>query len=497
MDVTQLSGMKRNRDVADLYYDYKEYNYMANRMAKVICTIGPASSSPEMIRKLIENGMNVARLNFSHGTHDTHRETIKKIRTIATELGCHVGILQDLCGPKIRLGILPEDGVRLVQGEFVALKSANEYQAGVLPLQYPDIHKDLEPGESILIADGMMELVVERVEDENVICRIITGGQAYSRKGVNMPGSALSVSAFSDKDRDDLKMGIKEGVDYVAMSFVRSAEDLKEIRSIIAEANYKPKLIAKIEKPQAVENIVEILEVVDGVMVARGDLGVEVPLEMVPVLQKNIIRAARTHGKFTITATQMLMSMVSNPRPTRGEASDVANAVLDGTGAVMLSDESANGKYPIEACATLGRIAAATEPHMPDFLSMSHNLRIDDSVSLAMGRAAGWLAADIKASAIVAFTKSGSTALAVSQFRPHCPIIAMVPDENVCNQLAISWGVTAFLTKNHNDTDAMFEAARVLVLEKGLAKAGDLIILTAGVPLGVPGKTNLLRVLKV
>jgi pyruvate kinase len=450
-----------------------------------------------MIRKLIENGMNVARLNFSHGTHDSHRETIQKVRSIANELGCYVGILQDLCGPKIRLGMLPEEGVQLIRNEEIALRSGDTYEEGVLPLHYPEIHKDVTPGESILLADGMRELKVLRIEGDKVICKIITGGQIYSRKGVNMPGSKLSVSAFSDKDREDLMMGLKENVDFVAMSFVRQASDLDEIKSIIAQADYKPKLIAKIEKPQAVANISEIVDAVDGIMVARGDLGVEVPLEHVPIIQKDIIEVARSKGKFSITATQMLMSMVSNPRPTRGEASDVANAILDGTDAVMLSDESANGKYPIEACATLGRIASATEPYSKNRLLRTNNDDADVSATLAMGRAAGWLAGDIKAVAIVVYTESGFSARAVAQYRPNCGILALTPNENICNQLSLCWGTRAIQIEHYDGTDELFRATRRTMLELGLAKKGDKIVLTAGVPLGIAGGTTMIRVLTI
>ncbi len=468
------------------------------RRTRVVCTIGPASSSPEMIRKLIKNGLNVARLNFSHGTHESHREVIHRVRAIAKELNTHVGILQDLCGPKIRLGTLPDQGVTLVSGEEIALCGTCGYSEGVLPIAYPGIHKDVHPGESILLSDGMMELEVERVEEEKVICRIINGGQIYSRKGVNMPRSSLSVSAFSEKDKDDLRMGLDEGVDFVALSFVRDEKDLAEITGILAKAAYRPKLIAKIEKPQAVDNINRILPHVDGVMVARGDLGVEVPLERVPIIQKNIIRAATDAGKIVITATQMLMSMVNNPRPTRGETSDVANAILDGTDAVMLSDESASGNYPAEACEMLGRIAAATEPYVTNILAKnSSSINSTSSVSLAVGRAAGWLAEDINAAAIVAYTQSGFTAYAVAQFRPSCPILALTPLEQTCRQLTLCWGTTAMQTKRFEFTDEMFEEARVLVVGSGLAKKGDRIILTAGVPMGKVGSTTLLRVLEI
>jgi pyruvate kinase len=311
--------------------------------------------------------------------------------------------------------------------------------------------------------------------------------------------SRLSISAFSAKDKDDLMMGLEEEIDFVALSFVRSADDLVEITEIIKNSKAQPKLIAKIEKPQAVNNIHKILENADGVMVARGDLGVEVPLEKVPIIQKDVIRTARDMGKIVITATQMLTSMVASPHPTRGETSDVANAVLDGTDAIMLSEETASGNYPVQACAMLGRIAAATEPYIQSQLSRrsSSSINAAANVSLAVGRSAGWLAADINAAAIVAYTRSGFTAYAVSQFRPECPIIALTPNEKVCRQLALCWGTTAIVTKLFDDTDDMFIEAKKIASETGIANKGDRIILTAGVPMGKAGSTTLIRVLEI
>jgi pyruvate kinase len=367
-------------------------------MARVVCTIGPSTQTPEKIEALIKNGMNVARLNFSHGTHESHREIIHSVRTIAKKLGAHVGILQDLCGPKIRLGMLPESGVPLVNGGEIRLRSHGEYTEGVLPVVYDNIERDVRAGEPILLADGLMELEAVRIEGTEVVCKVVNGGTAYSRKGVNFPKSSLSIAAFSEKDRADFEMGLAEEVDFVALSFVRDAADLGEILLMIEESPHKPKLIAKIEKQQAVDNIHRILEYTDGVMVARGDLGVEVPLERVPIIQKNVIRAAKDMGKIVITATQMLASMVSSPRPTRGETSDVANAILDGTDAVMLSDETASGNYPVEACAMLANIASATEPYMTNILAKNKvGVNIAPSISLAVGRAAGWLAAGWRA----------------------------------------------------------------------------------------------------
>ena len=360
---------------------------------KLICTIGPASNDPAIIRKMIENGMNVARLNFSHGTHESHRDTIKLVRSIAREMGVRVGFLQDLCGPKIRLGKLPEEGVRLIVGDYIALASTKEKCENALPVEYDDLHKEVNIGERILLADGMMELRVTGIDGVKVICEVITGGVVYTKKGVNMPQSDLHVPAFSEKDRVDLQMALEEKLDFVALSFVRSAKDLEEIKSIIDKSEHKPLLIAKIEKPQAVDNLEEILDVVNGVMVARGDLGVEMPLEEIPHVQKYIIKQAKKAGRITITATQMLASMVKAQRPTRGETTDVANAVIDGTDALMLSDETANGDYPDTAVATLARIASAAErynKHTPDF---DYSLfRESHTFTLAIGRAACWLA---------------------------------------------------------------------------------------------------------
>ena len=473
---------------------------MNNRMAKVVCTIGPASMNPDIIRGLIRNGLNVARLNFSHGTHESHREVIHNVRRIAKEEGRNVGILQDLAGPKIRLGMLPEEGVSLINGTEIALSSMiKEYIPGVLPVAYPNLHEDVVPGELILLADGMMELQVSAVGEDRVYCTVTNGGQIFSRKGVNLPNSNLKIKAFSDKDRADLIMGLEESVDFVAVSFVRSEEDLKEVKSVIESSGKNPLLIAKIEKPQAVENLDNILMNVDALMVARGDLGVEMPLERVPIIQKQVINAARLAGKPVITATQMLMSMVSSPRPTRSEASDVANAILDGTDAVMLSDESANGSYPVQACNMLGRIVATTEPYLRKQnillqINKTHNM---SDVSSAVGRAAASMAEDVGASAIVAFTQSGFTANAVAQFRPICPILVLTPNEDTCRRVSLYWGTRAVLTREFTQTDDMFSEARQAVLSSGMVKEGERIVITAGIPFGQKGTTTLLRVLEL
>ena len=465
---------------------------------KLICTIGPASNDHAIIRKMIENGMNVARLNFSHGTHESHRATIKLVRSIAREMGVRVGFLQDLCGPKIRLGKLPEEGVRLIVGDYIALASTKEKCENALPVEYDDLHKEVNIGERILLADGMMELRVTGIDGVKVICEVITGGVAYTKKGVNMPQSDLHVPAFSEKDRVDLQMALEEKLDFVALSFVRSAKDLEEIKSIIDKSEHKPLLIAKIEKPQAVDNLEEILDVVNGVMVARGDLGVEMPLEEIPHVQKYIIKQAKKAGRITITATQMLASMVKAQRPTRGETTDVANAVIDGTDALMLSDETANGDYPDTAVATLARIASAAErynKHTPDF---DYSLfRESHTFTLAIGRAACWLAKDVGAKCIVCYSSTGLAPYCISRFRPECELLVLTYDEKVCNMTSLIWGAQGVISEVMTDLDSVMETAKIKAIEAGLAEQGDTIIVTAGMPFGKTGTTSLLRLIQL
>ncbi len=465
---------------------------------KLICTIGPASNDPAIIRKMIENGMNVARLNFSHGTHESHRATIKLVRSIAREMGVRVGFLQDLCGPKIRLGKLPEEGVRLIVGDYIALASTKEKCENALPVEYDDLHKEVNIGERILLADGMMELRVTGIDGVKVICEVITGGVAYTKKGVNMPQSDLHVPAFSEKDSVDLQMALEEKLDFVALSFVRSAKDLEEIKSIIDKSEHKPLLIAKIEKPQAVDNLEEILDVVNGVMVARGDLGVEMPLEEIPHVQKYIIKQAKKAGRITITATQMLASMVKAQRPTRGETTDVANAVIDGTDALMLSDETANGDYPDTAVATLARIASAAErynKHTPDF---DYSLfRESHTFTLAIGRAACWLAKDVGAKCIVCYSSTGLAPYCISRFRPECELLVLTYDEKVCNMTSLIWGAQGVISEVMTDLDSVMETAKIKAIEAGLAEQGDTIIVTAGMPFGKTGTTSLLRLIQL
>ncbi len=471
---------------------------MKTKRTKLVCTIGPASNTKETIRKMIKNGMNVARLNFSHGTHETHRETINLLREVSAELGVHIGILQDLCGPKIRLGTLPPEGILLERKKEVVLASSDAGIEDAIPVDYSNIENEVKPGEHILIADGALDLVVKSISGKRITCDVITGGMIFSRKGANMPQSKLQVAAFTEKDRADVRMGLEAGVDFVALSFVRSAEDLSELIQEMGDYKGQVKLIAKIEKPQAVANLDEILDVVDGVMVARGDLGVEMPLEQIPHVQKQIITAARLSGKLVITATQMLASMVSCPRPTRGETTDVANAVLDGTDALMLSDETANGQFPVEAVETLARTAAAAEPFLVSSLNLD-NEKLDDSQAFtwAIGRAASWLVQDIKASLIVCFTTSGYVASCISRFRPNCNILALTPSETTCRTMSMIWGAKTLQTEEVFDTESVINTAKQKAIESGLAQQGDNIIVTAGLPFGMTKTTSFLRIVTI
>ena len=468
------------------------------RKTRIVCTIGPATNSPEMMVKLIYEGMDVARLNFSHGNRDEHRRTIRTLRSVSSQTGKEIGILQDLGGPKIRLGQLNGRKRRLKPGEIIRLVPGEHAEEDAIPVNYPDLIRDIEEGNPILLADGTVQLTVLEKKGMSAVCEVVVGGVIYSRKGVNLPLSKLSVPAFTEKDRGDLMVGIEEKVDFVALSFIRSLEDIRDARNIISQAAYDPMLVAKIEKPQAVENFEEILSAVDAVMVARGDLGVEMPLEEVPMIQKKIIRSTRQAGKPVITATQMLGSMLESPRPTRAEATDVANAILDGTDALMLSDETAMGAYPVEAVSTLDRIARTTEPYLNDEAFLGEKVSgMLQTTPAGISRAACLLALDLKAAAIVAATSSGNTARLVARFRSCAPVMALTDSVETQRQLSLSWGVIPHLVNSFVDTDQMFASARCWAIEKGVAKPGDCIIITAGVPVGMAGTTNLLKVMEI
>jgi pyruvate kinase len=450
------------------------------------------------MRKLIESGMDVARLNFSHGDRESHREMIRSLRRVSRELGKEIGILQDLGGPKIRLGNLPHEARFLETGEEVILFPGESSQTESIPVGYPYLLEDINVEDHILLADGTVQLIVRDKKEDRAVCEVLVGGTIRSHKGVNLPSSSLRITAFTEKDRGDLAVGLEEGVDFVALSFVRNEKDLDEVLEILRPLGKRPMLIAKIEKPQAVKGFANILARVDAVMVARGDLGVEMPLEEVPIIQKEIIRTARQAGKPVITATQMLTSMMNNPRPTRAEAADVANAILDGTDALMLSDETAVGTFPLEAVSTLDRIARTTEPYFDERPLLNESMsEFLPSTPAAISRAACWLAIDLKAAAIVASSSSGSTARHVARYRPPCPIITLTDRIETQRQLCLSWGVISTLAASFTDTDQMFATARKWALKGGIAGQGDRLIITAGVPVGVSGTTNLLKVMEL
>ncbi|HBI03594.1 MAG TPA: pyruvate kinase [Paenibacillaceae bacterium] len=466
------------------------------RKTKIVCTIGPASESVEILKQLIEEGMNVARLNFSHGNHEEHRARINAIRQAASEAGKSVAILLDTKGPEIRTGDLEVDSVELKDGEVLILTTelipGNEKRVSIT---YPSLVNDVKPGNTILIDDGLIGLTVEEIQGQNIICRIHNGGTLKSKKGVNVPGVEINLPGITEKDAKDIEFGIENGVDFIAASFVRKGSDVLEIRRILEDHGADIQIISKIENQEGVDNINEIIGASDGIMVARGDLGVEIQTEEIPIIQKSIIRKCNKAGKPVITATQMLDSMMRNPRPTRAEVTDVANAILDGTDAIMLSGETAAGKYPIEAVKTMYSIAARTEASL-DYkqLLQIKSLGRDISTTNAISRATCTTAQDLGASAIVTATSSGFTARAVSKFRPKAPIIAATTSKQVMRQLSLVWGVYPVLSLKSNSTDEVIDLSIHSALESGFIKQGDLIVITAGIPVGVSGTTNLIKV---
>jgi pyruvate kinase len=463
------------------------------RRAKIVATIGPATSSPEMLRKLIEAGATTLRLNFSHGTHADHHRHICLIRQISTELNQPVGILQDLQGPKIRLGKFPNGPVQLNRGDrFILTSRPVVCNQEICSVSYDKLAEDVKEGARILLDDGRVELCVEKVNraEAALECRVVIPGVLSNSKGVNFPNVHLSVKAMTEKDREDLRFGLSEGVDWVALSFVCYREDILELKELIDQSGRQVGVIAKIEKHEAVANMEEILSVCDGVMVARGDLGVEIPAEDVPIVQKKLIQTANRLGIPVITATQMLDSMVNNPRPTRAEISDVANAILDGTDAVMLSNETAVGKYPIEAVETMARIAARIEQEY----KFTRPATPSRSITNAISQAVGTIAEQLGARAIVTLTKTGATARNVSKFRHSTPILAVTSSVGVARQLQLVWGVRPLTLLDLPSAKQNFEAALNLAQEQNLLSPGDLVVMTAGTVQGVAGSTDLIKV---
>jgi len=470
------------------------------RKTKIVCTIGPASESKENLKKLILAGMNVARLNFSHGDFVEHGERIKNIKEVRQELGKTVAILLDTKGPEIRLGKLKEEPIELVQGDKLVLTTEEILgDRDRMPVSYKQLPQDVRVGSTILIDDGLIGLTVESVDGTEIHCRIVNGGPMKSRKGVNVPGVRINLPGITEKDTADIRFGIEQGVDFIAASFVRKASDVLEIRAILDEVQaHHIHIIAKIENQEGVNNLAEILEVSDGLMVARGDLGVEMPLYRVPVIQKELIRRANRLGKPVITATQMLESMIHNPRPTRAEASDVANAVIDGTHALMLSAETAMGEYPIEAVETMASIAEHTEEHLDyDQLLRESILASANTITDAISQGVAQIAHDLNVAAILCSTTSGSTPQIVSRMRPRMPIIAATANQATYRRLPLIRSVRPLLVPPTNNTDEMLVNTVRGALNAGWIQSGQKVVITLGVPLGTPGSTNLIKVQQV
>jgi pyruvate kinase len=467
------------------------------RKTKIVCTIGPSSESLDNIKKLIVAGMNVARLNFSHGDFEEHGNRIRTIRQACQELNKTVAILLDTKGPEIRLGKLKEEPIDLVQGEYITL-TTEEILGDInrIPITYKELPSDVHIGSTILIDDGLIGMTVVDIQGTEIKCQIVNSGQIKSKKGVNVPGVAISMPGITEKDIGDIKFGIEMGVDFIAASFVRRASDVLEIRELLERHDARHvHIISKIENQQGVDNLDEILEASDGLMVARGDLGVEIPAEEVPLVQKQMIEKCNRAGKPVITATQMLDSMQRNPRPTRAEASDVANAIFDGTDAIMLSGETAAGKYPVDSVLTMSRIAVRAESALQYREIFTKQAKAQQtSVTEAISQAVANSALDLEAKAIVTSTESGYTARMISKYKPKSQIIAVTPVEQVLRRLQLVWGVIPVKGVSATTTDEMFEIAVKGALETGLVRLGDTIIITAGVPVGRSGTTNLIKI---
>ncbi|WP_369202775.1 pyruvate kinase [Streptomyces sp. PU-14G] len=466
------------------------------RRAKIVSTLGPSTDSYEQIKTLVEAGMDVARFNMSHGTHAEHEERYHRVRAASEETQRNVGVLADLQGPKIRLGRFREGPVLLERGdEFAITVEEVEGDRSVCGTTYEGLAADVTAGERILVDDGRVTLEVTRVEGTVVHTLVVEGGMVSDHKGLNLPGVAVSVPALSDKDVEDLRWALRTGADMIALSFVRSGHDIKDVHRVMAEEGRWLPVLAKVEKPQAVANLASIVDAFDGIMVARGDLGVEMPLEQVPLVQKRAVKLCRRNAKPVIVATQMLDSMIDASRPTRAEASDVANAVMDGTDAVMLSGETSVGKYPTETVRTMGRIVEAAEEEMlakglPP-LTESSKPRTQGG---AVARAAAEMGDFLGAKFLVAFTQSGDTVRRLSRYRSPIPVLAFTPDQATRSQLNLTWGVETFLGPTVQTTDEMVDQVDEMLLKLGRCDRGDLVIITAGSPPGVPGSTNLVRV---
>ena len=467
------------------------------RKTKIICTLGPAVDDEEILKQLMLKGMNVARINFSHGTHEQHKKRVDNFKRIREELQLPIPLLLDTKGPEIRTGKFETGEVVLKEDDrFILVNEDIVGDSTKATITYKELYKDVDKGSRILINDGLVELEVTEIKNRDIYCTVLNGGAIGNNKGINVPGAEIHLPSITQQDVEDIKFGIENEFDLIAASFVRKASDVVEIKKVLEKFGGSDiKVIAKIENRQGIDNIDEIMKVADGIMVARGDLGVEIPVEEVPVVQKMLIEKCYRSGKPVITATQMLDSMIRNPRPTRAEASDVANAIYDGTSAIMLSGETAAGKYPIESIKTMARIAEKAESSM-DYWKRFASVQYDmaTSVTNAISHATCTTALDLKAAAIITVTQSGHTARMISRFRPACPIITTTVSPRVQRQLSLSWGVIPYLVKEANSTDEMFDSGVEKALESGLVSNGDLVVITGGVPIGVSGTTNILKV---
>ncbi len=468
------------------------------RKTKIICTLGPSTDQPGILDALIESGMNVARFNFSHGDHEEQRQRFVALKKARNQARKPIAALLDTKGPEIRLRDFKDGKVQLKKGQPFTLTTRDvEGDETIVGISYKDLVKDVQPGNMILLDDGLIGLTVKEVTDTEIHCEVLNSGPVSNRKGVNIPNVSLSMPFISQKDHDDILFGIKQGFDFIAASFTRTADDILAIRKILEEEHCSTiQIIAKIENKEGVDNIDEILKVSDGIMIARGDMGVEIPLEDLPAIQKKLIKKTVAAGKVVITATQMLDSMIKHPRPTRAEATDVANAIYDGTGAIMLSGETAAGKYPVETLQTMVRIAEHTEEDIDYINRFNHRSTKNNqqNITEAIAYATCSTAHDLSAAAIVTVTKSGGTAHTIAKYRPACPIIGCATHPHVCRQLNLSWGVIPIQTKEEQDTFELFEHSIEEAELAGCLKKGDIAVITAGVPLGMSGTTNLINV---
>ncbi|MDY4660737.1 MAG: pyruvate kinase [Pseudoflavonifractor capillosus] len=467
------------------------------RKTKIICTLGPAVDSEEMIRKLILAGMNAARFNFSHGTHESHLAQLTKLKRVRDELGIPVAAILDTKGPEIRIKTFKDGRIELKKDDTFTLTTAEcEGTAERVSVTYANLHNELAPGNHILVDDGLIDLLVQEIKGQEIVCVVENGGPLSNNKSINIPNVHILLPSLTEKDKEDLKFAAENDFDFIAASFVRKASDVEDIRACLHEyGGDNIRIISKIENREGVDNLEEIIAASDGVMVARGDLGVEIPAQEVPILQKKMIKATTMAGKPVITATQMLDSMIRNPRPTRAEVSDVANAVFDGTSCVMLSGETASGKYPIEAVEAMVSTVKAAESAINYWGRFrEHSLQPGVStINDAITHTCCMTAMDLNATAILAPTESGYTAKVISRFRPACPIVAVCQNEKVRRQLAISWGVHSYLTGFVDSTDRLFSMSVEVARKEGAVKCGDTVVITAGVPIGKSGTTNLIK----